>query len=98
MQESVKGDRLLEVMKRSRMIGPGDEENCGAHPTINGTLPFSLPCLHFWEITLGQFPIWEGTVMCTFPNKDSFFYNRKVKLVNLRWNKGCGGEGGCKSR
>lgn len=34
MQESVKGDRLLEVMKRSRMVVPGGEENCGAQPNI----------------------------------------------------------------
>lgn len=62
------------------MIVPGGEENCGAHPNINGTLPFSLPYLSFWEITLGQFPIWEATVRCTFPNKDSFFTTDKSSL------------------
>lgn len=81
MQESVKGDRLLEVMKRSRTIIPGGEENCGAHPNINGTLPFSLPCTHFWVITLGEFLVCEGTVMCTFPNKYNLFYNRQA-IVN----------------
>lgn len=47
MQESFKGDRLLEIMKRSRVIVPGGEESCGAHLNVNGTLTFSLLCTHF---------------------------------------------------